>query len=277
MADAAPGHPDILRLVAPNPGPMTLGGTNTYVVGADPAYVIDPGPDDATHLAAVREAAEAQGGIGGVLLTHGHADHTAGVEALGAPLIWGEVGSSDEAAAMAAALADDPQAAIAAVDAGAGTTPAAEPVDAGLFAVVFTPGHAPDHVAFVRDRVCFCGDLVLGEGSTIVPPAAAGGSLVDYMGSLRRIAELDVELLAPGHGSWITDPQARIAEYVAHREARERRLVERLAAGERSRDRLLDQVWDDVPEVLRPAAAVAMQAHLEKLEAEGRLPAALET
>ena len=77
--DTAPGHPEIVRFVAPNPGPMTLEGTNTYVVGSDPAYVIDPGPDDAGHVAALREEAERRGGLGGVLLTHSHGDHSAAV------------------------------------------------------------------------------------------------------------------------------------------------------------------------------------------------------
>ncbi len=126
---------------------------------------------------------------------------------------------------------------------------------------------------FVWQDVCFCGDLILGEGSSIVPPAAFGGSLADYMRSLRRVRELDVVLLAPGHGPLITAPKAKIDEYIAHREEREARLVAALDAGERSRARLLDAAWDDVPEILRPAAAMAMQAHLEKLEAEGRLTA----
>ncbi len=139
--------------------------------------------------------------------------------------------------------------------------------------VVPTPGHARDHVVFVWGDVCFCGDLILGEGSSIVPPGAFGGSLVDYMESLRRVRELDVSLLAPGHGPLIGDPSAKIDEYIAHREEREARLVAALDAGERSRTSLLDAAWDDVPEILRPAAAMAMEAHLEKLEAEGRLAA----
>ncbi len=221
---------DFERLVAPNPGPMTLEGTNTYVVGRDPAWVIDPGPDDAGHLDRVRAAAAARGGIGGVLLTHGHADHSAGAAALAAP-----------------AAGDHP------------------------FEVIATPGHAADHVCFVADRTCFCGDLILGHGSAIVPPASHGGSLTDYMRSLRLIAGLELDLLAPGHGELITDPAAKIAEYVEHRTARERALVDALEAGERSRGRLLEIAWSDVPEALRPAAAVAMQAHVEKLESEGGL------
>ena len=95
------------------------------------------------------------------------------------------------------------------------------------------------------------------------------------MHSLRSVANLDVDLLCPGHGPWITDPAAKVAEYAEHRLDRERRLLSALEEGGRSRSRLLDEVWDDVPEPLRPAAAFAMQAHLEKLEAEGRLPGPL--
>lgn len=264
MPTPAPGHPEIELLVAPNPGPMTLEGTNTYVVAAaEGAYVIDPGPDDAGHIEAVRATAEAHGGIAGVLLTHSHADHSAGVEALGAPLLWGRVSEGDEAAAFAASGGDAP----------GPPTPPEPPSRIGPFAVVATPGHAADHVAYSWGRVCFCGDLILGHGSSIVPPASGGGSLAEYMNSLERLAELEPDLLAPGHGPWITDPAAKIEEYAEHRRLRERHLVAALERGERSRAALLAEVWNDVPEILRPAAAVAMQAHIEKLEADGLLAA----
>jgi glyoxylase-like metal-dependent hydrolase (beta-lactamase superfamily II) len=256
--DAAPRNKQVLRLVAPNPGPMSLEGTNTYIVGRDPAFVIDPGPADSDHLDAIRSTAQRLGGIGGVLLTHSHRDHSDGAARLGAPVLWGEVGMGDESSWAEPA-----------------PSPGRVPDRIGPFRLVPTPGHAADHVCFVAERVCFCGDLILGRGSSIVPPAALGGSLVDYMHSLRSVAELDVDLLCPGHGPWITDPAAKVAEYAEHRLDRERRLVSALEEGERSRGRLLDEVWDDVPEPLRPAAAFAMQAHLEKLEAEGRLPDSL--
>ncbi len=228
---------DVERLTAPNPGPMTLEGTNTYVVGRDPAVVIDPGPSDAGHLDAVRAAATSRGGIGTVLLTHSHGDHSEGVAALGVE---------------PARPADGEQV-------------------AGLVAIA-TPGHASDHLCFVLGHACFTGDLILGEGSTIVGPRAMDGSLGDYMRSLERLRELDLEVLYPGHGPEIRDPQAKIDEYVEHRLMRERRLLAALDRGERSRAALLAEVWDDVPAELRDAAAVAMQAHLEKLQDEGRLP-----
>jgi glyoxylase-like metal-dependent hydrolase (beta-lactamase superfamily II) len=229
--------PEIMRITAPNPGPMTLEGTNTYVVGRDPAVVIDPGPDIPEHIETVRHAAEARGGIGTVVLTHDDADHLAGVELLG---VEPERPKDGEAVAGLTALA--------------------------------TPGHAAEHLCFLLGNACFCGDLILGEGSTIVGPRRLGGSLADYMDSLRKLQRLDLTVLYPGHGPEVGDPKAKIAEYIAHRQEREDRLVAALERGERSREALLAEVWDDVPEQLRPAAAIAMEAHLEKLEEEGRLP-----
>jgi glyoxylase-like metal-dependent hydrolase (beta-lactamase superfamily II) len=239
---------DVERLTAHNPGPMTLEGTNTYVVGRDPALVIDPGPDEEAHIEAIRRAASHRDGIGVVLLTHGHGDHSDGVERLGV----------------------EP------------ATPADGEWIAGLQAIA-TPGHAEDHFSFLLPTgagragpfACFTGDLILGEGSTIVGPREMGGSLADYMDSLRRLQGLDLSVLYPGHGPEVNDPQAKIAEYIAHRQEREDRLVAALDRGERSTAVLLAKVWDDVPEQLRGAAAVAMQAHLEKLADEGRLPSDL--
>ena len=191
--------------------------------------MIDPGPEDEGHVAAVRAEAERRGALGGILLTHSHDDHSAASWMLDAPI-----------------------------------------VKEGPFQRIPTPGHAQDHVCFVLGRVCFSGDLILGEGSTFVPPT--GGSLTAYLDSLRRIAALDLELICPGHGPYVTDPAAKVVEYIEHRMDRERKLVAALERGERSRARLLDDAWEDVPNEMRPAAAVVMEAHLEKLEAEGRLP-----
>ncbi len=215
---------------------MTLEGTNTYVYGDGPSVVIDPGSRDPGHLETIRAAASERGGLGLVLLTHSHGDHTDGAEELDAEVILPRGGE----------------------------------VHAGLRALA-TPGHAADHVAFLsEDGVCFSGDLVLGLGSTIVPPG--GGSLAAYMSSLRALQAEQIELIAPGHGPWVTEPAAKLAEYLEHREMRERGLLEALADGERSRAALLAEVWSDVPPPLLPMAAMAMEAHLEKLEEEGRLP-----
>jgi glyoxylase-like metal-dependent hydrolase (beta-lactamase superfamily II) len=263
VSDSPPGHPEIERIVAPNPGPMTLDGTNTYVVAAgDGAFVIDPGPADQAHAAAVLAAADARGGIEGVLLTHSHADHSAGVSLLGeAPLRWGDVGHADESSGESGAARPDE-----------GWPRPSDRV--GPFEVIPTPGHAVDHVCFARDGVLFSGDLILGRGSSFVPPD--GGSLAAYLESLRTILDRDDDLLCPGHGPYVTDPRAKVSEYLEHRLDRERRLLAALADGERSRERLLALVWDEVEPGLRPAAELVMEAHLEKLDAEGRLPGDLE-
>ena len=260
MTDSPPGHPEIERIVAPNPGPLTLEGTNTYIVGApgsdEGVYVVDPGPADERHVEAVRRAAARRGGIAGVLLTHSHADHSAAVPLLQAPLLWGSVGGADESSPDSGAGAGDND-----------TPRRAERV--GPFDVVPTPGHSVDHVCLVREVVGFCGDLILGRGSSFVPPD--GGSLAAYLESLRVVQRLELELLCPGHGPYVNDAIERAREYLAHRLERERKLAAALAEGERSRARLLERAWDDVAAELRPAAAVVMQAHLEKLEAEGRV------
>jgi len=212
---------------------MTLEGTNTYVVAVSgAAYVIDPGPGDQGHVERIRELAAERGGIAGVLLTHSHLDHAEAVPMLDAPLVE---------------------------------------ADRSPFESLATPGHSADHVCFLSGELCFCGDLVLGAGSSFVPPD--GGSLGAYLDSLRLLRSREPALLCPGHGPYIPDPAARIDEYVAHRLERERKLLAALDAGERSRARLLDAAWDDVPAELRTAAGVVMQAHLDKLESEGRLDA----
>ncbi|HEX9966641.1 MAG TPA: MBL fold metallo-hydrolase [Solirubrobacterales bacterium] len=248
--ELAPGHEEILRIVAPNPGPMTGEGTNTYLYGSGPCVAIDPGPEDAGHLEAVRAAAEERGGIGVVLLTHTHGDHADGAERLA------EMAAAGSASGWPAVVLP------------------AEGEEYGGLRAVATPGHAADHVCLLTgDGVCFSGDLVLGEGSTFVPPD--GGSLTAYMDSLRRLQAEDVELICPGHGPWVADPAAKLAEYVEHREMRERRLLAALDRGERSRAALLAEAWSDVPAELRPAAALVMEAHLQKLQVDGRLPGEL--
>jgi glyoxylase-like metal-dependent hydrolase (beta-lactamase superfamily II) len=221
----------IVRVRAPNPSPLTLEGTNTYVVGH---WVVDPGPDDAAHVDAVRAAAG--GEVEGVVLTHGHADHAEGAEQLGAPVL--RPGEGEEA---------------------------------GPFRALATPGHSPDSVCLLLGRACFSGDTVLGVGSVFIGPGE--GSLSAYMSSLARLRELDLEVLCPGHGPYVRDPAAKLDEYISHRLDRERRLKAALEAGLSGRDELLDEVWSDAPAELRPAAALTLEAHLEKLREEGHAQA----
>ena len=220
----------VVRVRARNPSLLTLDGTNSYVVGA---WVVDPGPADSSHLGAVRQAAG--GEVEGVVLTHGHADHAEGADRLGAPVTLPRDGEK-----------------------------------IGPFEALASPGHSPDSVCLLLDRVCFTGDTVLGTGSVFIAPGE--GSLGAYLDSLRRLRELDLEVICPGHGPYVWEPHAKLDEYIEHRHDRERRLVAALEAGLRDPDDLLDEVWSDAPRELRPAARLTLEAHLEKLREEGRLP-----
>jgi glyoxylase-like metal-dependent hydrolase (beta-lactamase superfamily II) len=139
------------------------------------------------------------------------------------------------------------------------------------FAVVPTPGHAPDHLAFrTPGGVLFSGDAVLGEGSVFVWPDP--GALAGYLAVLEELLADPPALICPGHGPVVGDAAGKLREYLVHRRAREAALVAALDAGARTTDALLDAAWADVPDPLRLAAAVTLAAHLDKLEEEGRLP-----
>jgi glyoxylase-like metal-dependent hydrolase (beta-lactamase superfamily II) len=244
---------DIAQITADNPGPFTLQGTNTWLVERDPCWVVDPGPLMEDHLTRVLSDAADRGGIAGIAVTHDHLDHTEAVA---------ELRSRAGGVPVAAA-------AFAGADVRVGDGDAFGP-----FAVVATPGHAPDHLAYVAGRACFTGDAVLGEGSVFVAPDP--GALRGYLDALARLRALDLNVICPGHGPLVLDPAAKLDEYVAHRLDRERRLLAALGDGLRSADDLLDRVWSDAPAVLRPAAAVTLAAHLDKLDEEGRLPDGVE-
>jgi glyoxylase-like metal-dependent hydrolase (beta-lactamase superfamily II) len=238
---------DVAHLRAGNPGPFTLTGTNSYVVGHDPCWVIDPGPDLEDHVAALAAAIEARGGAAGILLTHDHSDHAGAVPALRRRL-GGDVPVH------------------------ASRYPGAEPLRngdlVGSFAVAATPGHAPDHLAFVIYDTVFSGDAVLGEGSVFVAPDR--GALRGYLAGLTLLKALAPRRIWPGHGPVVDDPIAKLDEYIEHRLHREQRLIAALDTGGRTVEDLLDAAWPDVPQRLRPAAAITLAAHLDKLEEDGR-------
>ncbi len=144
----------------------------------------------------------------------------------------------------------------------------------GPLRAVPTPGHARDHFALATERACFTGDAVLGEGSVFVD--AYPGALSGYMNGLARLATLEVDVLCPGHGPPIWEPECKVEEYIAHRYDREHRVLLALGSGKRTIPQLLDEAWADVPPELRPAALVMLAAHLDKLDEEGLLPRGVE-
>jgi glyoxylase-like metal-dependent hydrolase (beta-lactamase superfamily II) len=239
---------DIVGIRAGNPGPFTLSGTNTWIVGSAPAWLVDPGPSLPEHHETIVAELERRGGLGGIALTHDHHDHAGGV------------------AALRERFTDAPLA--------AGRGPAdvrlVDGVTFGPLRAVATPGHAPDHFSFIHGGAALTGDAVLGVGSVFIAPDPQ--ALTGYLEGLRRLRVLELELLLPGHGPVVSEPHAKLDEYIAHRLDRERRLLAALALGSRTVDELLDAAWTDVPELLRPAATVTLAAHLDKLADEGRLP-----
>jgi len=243
---------DILRVRAPNPGLLTLTGTNTWVVGRGPAWVVDPGPLIETHLERVCAAIDDRGGLGGVVLTHDHEDHCEAVPELlaryPAPLAGGR-GEVD--------------------------VQLREGVRVGPFDPVATPGHSIDHFALISHGACFTGDAVLGEGSVFIAPHP--GAMSNYMLALTRLRRReDFNVLCPGHGPVVWDADGKLDEYVSHRLERERKLVDALEGGLRTEGELLDAVWPEVPKQMRPLASVTLAAHLDKLENEGVLPAGVQ-
>ena len=250
----------VTRVLAPNPSPLTLEGTNTFVVaepGAGTVVVIDPGPADDGHARAVLGACDGRR-VELVLLTHTHVDHAEGAHAFaeraGAPLAalapgWASPGAPGLAAG-------DPLAA------------------AGLeLRPLPTPGHAPDHccVQLAADRAVFTGDHVLGRGTTVVE--WPGGDMADYLASLELLLDLRPERLYPGHGPLVPDAVARVEGYLAHRRDREAQVLAALAAGDRTPGEVVARVYAAVDPALHPAAELSVRAHLAKLVAEGRVTA----
>jgi glyoxylase-like metal-dependent hydrolase (beta-lactamase superfamily II) len=243
-------------LLAPNPSPMTLDGTNTWVIaepGSSSAVVIDPGPDDEQHLRRVHaEAVADDRRIAAILLTHGHLDHSAGAARLaelsGAPI-----------------RAADPAGRLGAEGFGGGEVVAAAGCE---LRVVATPGHSADSVSLLlpADGALFTGDTVLGRGTTVI---AQDGNLGDYLrtlGQLRELAEaMDLRLLLPGHGPMLADPIATLDYYLAHRAERLEQVRSALAAGARTPAEIVAMIYTDVDPAVWPAAEWSVRAQLDYL------------
>jgi glyoxylase-like metal-dependent hydrolase (beta-lactamase superfamily II) len=263
MVRTAELEPLVTRVLAPNPSGMTLDGTNTYVVGAPgsgQAVLVDPGPDDPEHLAAVEAAlAGREARCVAVLVTHHHGDHAE------AALPWGERFGAQVAAADAAVAGPR----------GRALEPGERLDLAGTaIGVVPTPGHTGDHLAFrLESGAVLVGDHVLGRGTSVVTHPE--GDVVAYLASLRRVHDLGPSALYCGHGPELTeDPGAVLDFYLAHRAFREHQLLTALGGGPLTVDDLVAVVYAGVPRELWPAAAQSTRATLAKLSAEGRIESA---
>ena len=267
--DVAPG---VLRVTAPNAGPFTFRGTNTYLVGERSLAIIDPGPDDPRHLDALLRV------IGGrpvshILVTHTHRDHSPAARVLreetGAlvlaegphrparPLVTGETGRLDASADRD--FQPDRRLEHGELVSGDGWT----------LEAVATPGHTANHMAFALpdERILFCGDHVMAWSTTVVAPP--DGAMRDYMNSLDRLLARSDRLYLPGHGGPVLEPAAFVRGLKAHRLMRERAILERLEKGDRTIAEMVRVIYRDVDSRLHGAAALSTLAHLEDLVGRG--------
>jgi glyoxylase-like metal-dependent hydrolase (beta-lactamase superfamily II) len=250
-------------VLAPNPSPMTLDGTNTWVVaepGSATAVVVDPGPDLAGHLRRVAAQVESAGQrVAEILLTHRHPDHAAGARRLA-----GLTGAPVRAVDPAQRLGDE------GLPAGAVLTGGGCEIR-----VVATPGHTDDSVCLLieADGAVLTGDTVLGRGTTVI---ADDGSLGDYLGSLDRLralaGEAPLRVLLPGHGPLLPDPAGTLDYYITHRAERLAEVEAALAAGDRTPAAIVARVYSGVDRVLWPFAELSVRAQLRYLAERGALP-----
>jgi glyoxylase-like metal-dependent hydrolase (beta-lactamase superfamily II) len=267
MADLTPGvasalSPLVRRIVAPNPGPFTGPGTDTYLVGIDEVAVIDPGPDVKSHVDAIIGASMRER-VRWVLLTHTHEDHSPATASIVA---------RTGAEVLAFSKRDKDLDVVPDRVIGEGDT--IEGSEWGLD-VLHTPGHAPNHLCFLleEERVLFTGDTVLDGMYSVVSPQR-GGDMAVYLQTLERLRKLRVSRLCPGHGDVIEEPKARIDDYLAHRRQRERQILKLVQ--QRGPVKISDVVaalYGDagLPEQLVEAAGWQVHAHLLKLKAEGKV------
>lgn len=268
--------PHLVRVTAPNAGPYTFRGTNTFLVGDGPLFVLDPGPDDAHHLAALQRAI-GERKLEAIVLTHTHRDHTGLVRRLqaatGAP-VW--FGGRHRASRKPRFLEFDPVAA----DSDWQLVPDRVLADGERIAAggveletIATPGHCANHLAFgvVGTPWFFTGDHIMGWNSTLVP--VPDGSMADYLHSLEKVIGLAYRHYLPAHGGPIADGPAYARALLAHRELRNTQVIATVEAGATSLGELQRRIYPALPPPLAAAARMTLKAHVEYLVDRGRIGA----
>jgi glyoxylase-like metal-dependent hydrolase (beta-lactamase superfamily II) len=273
---AVPIGDRVRRLTAPNGGPFTYHGTNSYIVGRGRVAVIDPGPDDPAHVEAILRATKGEE-ISHIIITHTHRDHSPGAALLKAETGATLLGEGPHRLARPLALGE-----IHMLDASGDMDfmPDRRLVDGEriegdgwALTAVATPGHAANHLAFALEDspLLFSGDHVMKWATTIVAPP--DGAMTDYMASLDRLAERPETIYLPGHGGPVEDAPGFVRALKAHRRMREAAIVERIARGDRRISDIVAAIYRDTPKALHGAAALSVLAHLEDLVGRERLRA----
>ena len=268
--------PLIRRVIANNPGPFTYTGTGTYIVGGDTpgagVAVIDPGPLDNAHLAALLAAVEGQT-VSHVLVTHTHRDHAPlahpFARAVGAPIL---AAAPPARTVHASASLDEEEDESFAPDIVLNGGERLEG-DGWTLEALATPGHASNHMAFVlpEENALFSGDHVMGWSTTIVAPP--DGDMIAYMASLEAVIARGFSTIWPTHGAPITEPGPFLDAYRAHRLMREAQVLDRLAAGDRTIAEMVPVLYAGIDRRLWPAASLSVWAHLIALVRRGHATA----
>lgn len=257
--DARQVAPGVLAVTAGNPGPLTLDGTRSYLIGGRRPALLDPGPLGARHLDAIGEALAGRRPAW-VCLTHAHADHAAAAAA-----------ASERFGARIAASAETLRRLD--LDGHAVGDGDSLDVDEGetWLETLTTPGHSGDHLCYLwhPSRTLFTGDLVLGRGTSVV--AHPDGSVADYLRSLAKLIAVRPTVLLPGHGDPVSDPRGKLEEYRDHRLERDRQVLRAVTeGGARTVAGIRALVYPELPRGLEAAADLSILAHLEHLRAQGR-------
>jgi ribonuclease/clavin/mitogillin len=260
-------HSDrVATVLGHNPSPFTGPGTNTWLIGTSTnPILLDTGQGIPIWIdlldTALKELFRSDD-IDRIVLTHAHVDHIGGVKQVREKYGEHQVLKMPWPEHDAAAGGPISEIGHDAVVEAPGVT----------LRAIHTPGHAPDHLCFYleEEKALFTGDVVLGAGTTVIPDDT--GDLGQYMDSLQRLLQFDLETIYPAHGPVIRKPKEKIREYIAHRELRERQVLEALSDREpREVMAIVKKIYTDVPEYLHPAAASSVRSHLKKLRKEGRV------
>ena len=262
--------PLVRRVLARNPSAFTYTGTGTYLIGNGAIAVIDPGPDDPAHIAALIDAV-ANETVNHIVITHTHKDHSPAAPALAAATGAAIVGCAP------IHLADDtgPK-----VEAGFDQTYAPDRILKGgdqltgpdwTLEAVFTPGHTSNHIcyALVEEQALFSGDHVMGWSTTVVAPP--DGNMADYVASLRLLLDRDETIYYPTHGDPVTDPKRFVRSLIGHRKQRERQILRQLESGPKTIPAMVAVMYAGVAPGLHPAAGRSVLAHLIELESGGQV------